>query len=249
MDQGLPIKNVRYVVTSFMMQHGLSDTREYEEIEQLALQGLSEELGIYSMPSVIVKRIKVPSHLTIAVPHDYVRYTKIGVCLGGSIYTLTLNDDLCSDPTRYVCCDAPVIDKQTSDSQFGIVPYDYLGNYHSAQFMIGGGINDWGYYREDKNNRTITLNQVCQGKEIVLEYIGSGNVNGQTLVPLEFVEPLKDWIYYAKIKFRDDYPANEKERRRMTFYQSSNEAKQYRNQFTLDELLDVMWSTSGHSLR
>lgn len=249
MDQGLPIKNVRYVVTSLMMQHGLSDTRRYEELEQYALQGLTEELGIYSMPSVVVKRIKVPSHLTIALPHDYVRYTKVGVCLGNSIYTLTLNDDLCSDPTKYICCDAAKVQSQESDSQFGIVPYDYLGNYHSAHYMIGGGINDWGYYREDKNNRTITLNQVCQNKEIVLEYISSGNANGQTLVPLEFVEPLKDWIYYAMIKFRDDYPSNEKERRRMTFYQSSNEAKQYRNQFTMEEFLDVMWSVSGHSLR
>lgn len=240
---GLPTRNIRWVVLSVMNRLDLPDNHKYERFEQFAFEGW-HEFGLKAMPSIQVMRQTVPSTGVVHFPMDYVRHTKIGICVNGRVYTLTLNDDICKDLPK-VCGNL----EESSTQEIG---YTFVAHYHNggnvtALYTQGGGINKKGYYSIDHTRRRIILHDLnLAGKELIVEYQSSGHANAQTLVPPLYVEAMRYWITW---KHYEHSNPNLAAREQNQYEIKLTEAKYQQNVFTTDELLDLLYATSGHKIR
>jgi hypothetical protein len=239
------VHNVRWVVLSVLNRLGYSDQKHYERLEQFAFECWYHELKLRGAPSVKVHREKLDSTGIIHYPADYIRYTKIGFCDKGKIYTLTLNNDICLK-TPQVCGSTEEAERQ--GVRYSLVPHLYQGTLFGgyeipALYMIGGGINTAGYYRDDENHNQLIFDQVFSGKEIVIEYQSQGEVNSQTIVPPMFVDAMR---YYITWKFYEYQPGYERiaQREYQKFSEYFTEGTVQKNMFTLEEFADVIYATS-----
>lgn len=252
MSSGLPVKNIRWVVLSQMNRMGITDQRHYERMEQFAFECYQQELKVRAMASIEVYREKVDSLGLIQLPDDYIRYTKIGICRkDGRIHTLTLDPDLCPKPLNV--CESLEDAEQNEGPAYQIVPHlhrgAFVGGYSlPALYMVGGGINKDGYYRVDNNKRQVILDSVFVGSEIIVEYQSSGAVTGQTLVPELYIDPIRYYIAWKMYEY-DMERVQLADREYQKFADYVTEAKLQENAFTLDELLDMLYQTSGHNIR
>src|SRR5258705_3965293 len=87
-------KNLFYVL--HLVQMDLDDyaTNRVQKYLQYCIMGY-RDLHLYAMPNIKVAYLTPNDALVADLPQDYERYTKIGMCLNGQIWTLTLNPDLC----------------------------------------------------------------------------------------------------------------------------------------------------------
>lgn len=230
-----------------MNRMGITDDRQYERMEQFAFECYQQELKLRSMASIEVYREVIPPVGVINLPPDYIRYTKIGICRGGRIYTLTLDETLCKSKPQ-ICAS---LEQQTA-VEYPIAPHYFNGVYYGydlpALFMAGGGVNRDGYYRVDDDKKVIYLDSKLTGTELIVEYQSSGNVTGQTLVPEMYIDPMRYYIAWKMYEY-DPQMVQLAEREYQRFAAYFTEAGIQRNMFTLDELLDVLYETSGWNIR
>lgn len=246
---GTAVKNIRWVVLSQMNRMGMTDERDYERMEQFAFECWQQELKVRAMASIEVYRSDVPSTGVIHLPEDYIRYTKIGICRQGRIYTLTLDPDLC--PKNANICGS--LEDVNLSEQYPIVPHVFNGQFYGgyelpALFMAGGGVNKDGYYRVDSGKGVVYLDSVFANSEIVIEYQSTGKVTGQTLVPHLFIDAIRYYIAWKLYEY-DPEKVRLADREYQKFADYLTEAQIQENMFTLDEMLDMLYSTSGYNLR
>lgn len=240
---GLPANNIRWVVLSVINRLELPDNQEYERLEQFAFEGW-HEFGLKAMPSIQVHRETIGSTGVVHFPQDYVRHTKIGVCINNRVYTLTLNDDICKDK--------PQVCGSISESASQEIGYSFVSHYHNgahvtALYTQGGGINKRGYYSIDHTRRRIILEDLrLSGRELIVEYQSSGKASAQTLVPPLYIEALRYWITWKYYEYKNP---NLAAREQNQYELKITEAKYHQNAFTSDELLDLLYATSAHKIR
>lgn len=237
------------MVLSLINRLGLSDEHDYERLEQFAIEGMRFEMRVHGAPSIRVHREIIPGHGVIQFPDDYIRHTKIGVCVSDRIYTLTMDESIC--PTTPQVC-ATIDDAAKTDDAYYIIPHSYNGFAYGAGtvpalYMQGGGLNPEGYYRLDKDNRQIILKDVFVGKELVIEYQAMGEINGQTIVPPLWVDALR---YYISWKYFEYQPGQEQRAslEHTKYNEYFHEAKVHEIVLTSDELLDLLYEVSHHKL-
>lgn len=237
--QGSLIRNIRWAVLSQMNRMGLANT-EYALCEQFAIDCYTDELRLLTMKGVEVYRQVVNSVGSIPFPPGYIKYTKIGIDVGGRIQTLTLDSDLMlKKPT--ICGS---LEESTSD-QYYFVPHYFNGAYYPGLYTQGGGISDAGYYRIDDMKRQIQISPAFSGKEIVIEYQSSGEASGSTLVPAEFINCMRYYIGWKYFEYKQGM-----ENRALLEYANYSkyfeEGKIQHHMFTDSEFLDTLFQTSGY---
>lgn len=246
-NEGCAVKTIRWAVLSQINRMGLTDQHAYERLEQFAFECWQEELKVRAMASVEVYRNPVPNTGVINLPDDYIRYTKIGVCRNGRIQTLTLDESLCSRKPN-VCGTL----EESSDERYYLVPHAWNGNYYGydlpALYMSGGGVSKEGLYKIDGVKNQIILHNTLAGAEIVMEYQSTGVVHSQTIVPILYLPALRYYMAWKYYEYNIQF-VSLADREYQKFADYLTEAKIQDNMFTLDEMLDMLYETSGHKIR
>lgn len=134
------------------------------QLRLLALQGL-RELKFDAEQEIKATTISVSSNLRASLPSDYVKMVKIGfIGTDGVVHPLGINPNLSLDAS---------VESQVGDSS-----YDENNPYYHTdigkKFGTGGGNNENGYYRLNKDNNTISFSSGLSGKSVYLEYISDG---------------------------------------------------------------------------
>lgn len=247
-EQGV-IKNVSYVCKSVIDEMG-GDLSDMLWLMRRSYQWLSEVMPAKSaFPSVKQVRLDVRSIGTVALPDDYVRYTKIAVDLGGKLWTLGLDNSITLNTNLGSCSTTEDITNQNQETGVWLSPYFMGGRYYNAIYSTGGGFND-SYYRVDEVNRLIQfLGPVPRGGKLVLEYISNNvDANEFTLIPALWIEPLRYFLMWRLCEFKP-------KKYRLTLsnpyalYESARAEAQTAAGPTPEEILDAYWSGSGFTLR
>ena len=116
------------------------------------------------------------------------------------------------------------------------------GEVIDTMFGISGGYN-YNYYRIDYRRGLLYIDGAILTTKVVLEYQSSGiSMSGDTYVPLRAKEAILAYAHWLRVENDDNYPYNEKERKK----QNKKDAIQLLAGnilgFTADEFLDIIRS-------
>jgi hypothetical protein len=247
--EGTPVKNIEYVVQTALNRLKAQIT-EVPRLEQIAIEWMTEVVrGTTAFPCVRVAHLKVNGVNQVALPQDFMRYTKIALNHGGRLWTLGLDVNM-SLPTVEEAGQLNINQATGPSVETGVyfIDHSWNGVYFPALFAAGGGFNE-AYYRIDPTNSFIQLSGSIQGGEIILEYISTGiEVNPATLVPPYYIEPMRNYLIWQMAEFEPQkYPVNAKDRERIYTESMADAAMATGN--TIDELLDAYYSAPGLKLR
>lgn len=202
------------VVKSYLLRSDKT-THDYAKLLAIAIDGLAE-LHYDVMGAVKSVEIEVnPSTNSIDFPQDYVNYTKIGVIRNGNLILFGLNPymatnvpvDDCGNPLKVNGGNLKGVPTQDENSNidadgspWGYWFYGY--GYSYTTYGHGGGYSKLGYYKEDRANRRILFDSGMTERKVVLEYVTSGYVPGETtLVDAQAKQCLMDWIHWQSQAF------------------------------------------------
>jgi hypothetical protein len=170
MDKYVPLKTV---VAFFLSQHGKSN-KDFDKCWLLAFRGLRLlNQSISAEPKTV--RLPVESNKTVALPHDYVAWTKIGVLNSqGEVCSLKVNKALTkfrsTSADRLTKIEGAVPTQLTSEGLYHNFSYD--GDICHL-FGVGGGLVTNGECHVDDKNGVIVLNPEFQYSDIIVEYIAN----------------------------------------------------------------------------
>jgi len=177
---GIDYTSIDEIVNDFQL---LMDDTSYDkeakihQLRLLALQGLRElkfdtEQEVKTTTLNVIDYPSAAGHLAVPIPDDYVKALRIGFKgADGNFHPLSSNPNLSLDPN--------VSPQVNDDSLNENNPY-----YHAdlgKKYGQGGGNNDLGYYRINRNDGRICFSSNLAGKRIFMEYISDGitEVQGQ----------------------------------------------------------------------
>jgi hypothetical protein len=243
-----PIKNIDYICHTVVDEMAGGDLSDINFLRRSAVRCISEELaGNTAYPCIRTTMLQLNSLNQVALPHDYIRYTKIGYKLGSQIYTLTLDQKMYFNVNPPVC--NTVKDAQSSNFGVWFAPFYYGGLYYGALYATGGGFND-AYYRVNEEKRVIQLNgQIPTGGEIIIEYLSDQSDSDENfLVDKAYIKVVRSYLIW---KLCEKYPYKYKllySNPKVEFEIAKMDAANMKGN-TPDEILDAYWESSGFTLR
>jgi hypothetical protein len=242
------IKNTSYVCKSVLDEMG-GDISDMLWLMRRAYQWISEVMPAKNaFPCIKQVRLNVSSIGQVALPKDYVRYTKIAVDYGGKLWTLGLDNTIALPTNLGTCETVEQITNQTNDVGVWFSPFYSGGSYFTAAYSSGGGFND-SYYRVDEQLGIIQfLGAVPRGGKLVLEYLSNNiDANEFTLVPTIWIDSLRYFLMWRLCEFK---PTKYKMLSNpQMLYEYAKDAAQTAGGVTPEEILDAYWSGSGFTLR
>jgi hypothetical protein len=237
-----------YIVRNVIVQLEESSLRRYETYLQYAVRGM-RELTLYGANSqgLKIKHIPMLANKAINLPSDYVKYTKVGICVNGRVVMLGLDDSLCLNDNYSECGDplgVAIENIDNPDYVFFAFGYPFAGYYHNNQYVnslfgLGGGFNSRGYFRVNNEMNQIQFASVVPQTDIVLEYISDGvNADGTSIVPVEATEYLIAFVHWKRVEAKRDSTESEIARWRNESMVRFRNCKHFANMFTMSEYLD-----------
>ena len=220
---------------------------EWWRLKRFLIRGVTKINQHFSLCTAMnVVYLPLSDTNTVQLPADYIDYSKIGIEVNGHIWTLSLNKDICT--ARFEECGVPISHlREFNDVSFigSMVQIPFVkhmrGNSVVTSFGLGGGYNH-AYYKVYKKNGLISFEGDVQADNIVLEYKSSGiSLTDNIHIPIEALEALLAFIHWQRIDNDDNYPANEKERKRLRFKEEMLQLKTLVNQSALYELMDAYY--------
>jgi hypothetical protein len=175
---------------------------KYAKLYNIAFRGM-EKLGLDFFYKVRSVKLPILSNKTVALPSDYINYTKIGVLNSkGEIIPLKFNQKLTyfadQDPNR----NAKTQDNTLLDIYNPNAPtfYNYYNGYGFENiYGLPSGSPFVGSFNIDAANGIILLNENFYYDYLMIEYIASPDPNQQYVLPMVFREALLAWIAWRDI--------------------------------------------------
>lgn len=204
------------------------DTSNEKQLMMYAKQAIRDELAIGLTAYLKSVKLDVNTTLnTVALPNDYIEYTKIGVVDNNcQVQVLGLNEKInfagtfAVDGGGDVILDADGIEtldaksctpSGTNNGYTGILFNNYYENFNNGRlFGLGGGNNARGYYRFNPMDNRIELNSEFSATQIVLEYIADETMASDPQVPVEAEDFVRNYIYFRSIQRKNSVPQSEK---------------------------------------
>lgn len=242
--------NIRGIVYSVLNRMKRTSTQDYEYLEQIAFEGYrSFQINNLNVVDVVYKTVNDEGYFD--VPNGYINYTKIGFVSKGKIVNLGLNRHIAL-PEGLPFCETPphLIDTENSTEalQIPYVSHYYNGQAHTATYGIGGGYAE-AYYREDRKNRRIFIDGKVPGNQIVMEYIGTGDLCGSTYVNPHYEEALRTWILWQDIENDKSVSMGEKQRKQQQYREAIENAHFSDRPVTAQEILDAIFMGYSQSVK
>lgn len=234
------------VVRSVIVQLEESSLRRYQTYLQYSIWGF-RELNLNGASTPKIAHLEMLPNKAVNLPSDYVKYTKIGICVNGRVVTLGLDDSLCLNDTYNECGDPLEIAMENMDNldypyfNFGV---PFLSHFQNNQFVegyfgMGGGFNSRGYYRINEAKNQIQFTSEVPATEIVLEYISDGiSPDGSAVVPIEATAYLRAYIHWKRVEAKKDSTESEIARWRNETQVAWRNAKHFSSMFSMEEYLD-----------
>ena len=250
--------NLDYVVQSVMVSLKQSSFHNYQRLLHFTAEGFTE-LNMFTMNNIKVAYLPVNSNLTVDLPEDFISYVKIGIEIGGRVWTLGLDSnialprkvDKCGNTLAQVisCSNDSDISSVSPLGGFLFAAHYRNGNYVGELYGMGGGFNV-AYYTLDMERRQIVLTSDVPQSEIILEYRSSGVMaDGSSVVPRQAVKALKAYVLWQLIENDPRVPMNLKQRNEQQYYIAYDKLKFFEDHFTMEEYLDHTYSESKSSPR
>lgn len=221
---------LKEIVSEYLIEIGETQENKFARCYQYGLSFLRRaNFNTTGFPKVV--ELTMNSNDTADLPADYLRYTRIALCLEGRLYCLGLDDTLCLNKS-YNDCGVPQGHSQNSDLNNNLLGVPLFAgtmmadNFTNGEFMgrlfgIGGDNNCFGYYRIDQTTNQIQFGNLSTDATIILEYLADVSaVNGDFPVHPFAIEALKDWIQW-KYKERSSRPLGEQAMARENFNNSN----------------------------
>ena len=240
------------VVADVLNDMGMYDTDNYLRFIRFASRGF-QKLKLFHLNSHKTIYLTADDETNIIkLPTDFVDYVRIGVCensqteSSNTIWTLTLNEDLCFP--------RDIVDGQdfnspagvTSADEISIYGYPWLYPYYDAK----GGRNSL-YMRLDRNYNRIIVQGVIQSyQRPVLEYISTGvSADGNTYIPIVATEALISFIHWKRKQNSTGFTQYDKEAAKNEWMEEVAQLEEQQYSFTYDEFLDVLYSSYTQSIK
>lgn len=130
------------------------------------------------------------------LPEDFIYETKVGICVGGRIVLLGINEDMCVgvNPLNQDCnCteeNTAAITNLCCGGGDGNYQYPFYNSWRSGQpigelYGLSGGTCYTGYYKIDKMQNRILLSSDLPANEVIVEYKADYTINGIGAIPTE----------------------------------------------------------------
>lgn|SRR3990167_9254036 len=224
-----------------------SSLRRYQTYLQYAIRGMRElTLNSGNSQGLKIKHISMLANKAINLPSDYVKYTKVGLCVNGRVITLGLDESLCLNDNYSECGDPLEIAMENVDNPsyvFFAFGYPFSGYYHNNQYVnsmfgLGGGFNSRGYFRVNNERNQIQFTSNVPDGDIVLEYISDGmNEDGSAIIPVEASEYLIAFVHWKRVE--NNGTESEIARWRNETMIKFRNCKHIVNSFTMEEYLSA----------
>ena len=242
---------VRYCVMNALMRTGDHSMNEYFELLQLALDCV-RDMRLYNEASIEVAYLQANEAGIIEFPRDMIDYIKIGVELNGSLWNLTLNDNMILNRAQKCGTDIREMQKGIGTESFNGGGYFYAPHFRTGQYVpalygAGGGFNQ-AYYRVDNKMRQIQIDGYLKNNELIIEYKSSG-ISAGSIISSQSIPVIREYVLWQRIENDPRIPANQKQRKQDQYEREVEKLRTYTNNFTLQEFLDMCYSTSKQGLK
>lgn len=241
---------VNYVVMSVLNRLRDYSMRHYSFLEQLCIECYTD-LNIWHLNNIEVVYLRMSDAKAVDLPADFIDWTKIGIPINGKLRVLTNHKQILL-PREFA--DGEEVGNTDSNLSSANQAVSFIGHFRGGQFVGGlygfpGAIDD-GYYRIDREERTIVFSGSLPRAEIVLEYISSGVLlAGGTVIPREAVPALRAYLLWQIIENDPKVSATEKERKKMQYEGEVEALRFFQSMFTKDEYVRHVQKYTRQSIK
>lgn len=231
--------SLQNIVANVLNDLNIYSKENYKRYMQWVIRAFTQ-LNMYTLRTVETVILSVSDTGAAIYPKDFIDYARIGECIGGKIYELGYNADLCLP--RATECGEDVNANYDSDSE-GTGAVSLLYNYPLGYRWYGvrGGQAE-SYYNIDRELGQIQLSNSITG-DLVLQYISSGvSINGDTYIPRQAQESLIAFVHWQKSKW-DGEPLNRTLMLKRDFEEEETKLTNFETIPTLQEILDVFYES------
>jgi len=239
------VVSLQNIVYNVLNDEGIYSKENFKRYLQWVIRGFTQ-LNLYNMRTLEVVTLDMSDTGVVTLPDDYIDYTKIGICVNGTILTLGLNNDLCLPRTQLCAEDV--------NSNFNAVNVASYGGYYFGASSWGKGASPTifgytggfaeSYYRIDTELRQIQFSSAVDRGEIILEYLSSGvSITGNTYIPRQAVEALIAFCHWQRVKFDPKISAAKLSMIKQDYIEEENKLTFFENVPTMQEIQDALYET------
>ena len=207
-------------IVSYYLDEENKSMGDFDKCWVLAFRALAE-IGFNIAFEPMTVRLPVNGNLTVTLPSDYIKWTKIGIInASGEVSVLKVNTSLTkfrdTNPNRLADITPNIPD---FDASFAVGnPFFqnyYFGNFYSPYFGIGNRLITYGDCVVDEKNKIIVLQPQFGFSDVLVEYIGSPQQNEDYQIQTVCQEAVIAFISWKfKIGSEQDYYFRKTEARR-----------------------------------
>tara|TARA_R100001594_G_scaffold144712_1_gene194127 strand:- start:2602 stop:3312 length:711 start_codon:yes stop_codon:yes gene_type:complete len=222
---------LKEIINDLLVEEGKTSENDFLRYFKLGMNGMKELSYDVSGGIRVVELLVNSNTLTVNLPNDYVKYTKIGIYgKDGDIHPLGLRSKKALINT--------VANNTGSDDELNPSYFEY-----SQEYGVGGGNNSNGYYRVDLENSTIQFTSSLSGKKIILEYISNSFIHpteGDVVVHEFMADAMRAYIYWKSIHRKRGADTGEKASAKTEYYNEKRLARARMLSFTKQEALQTI---------
>lgn len=248
---------LKSIVKEWIAENGKSEA-QLARFYTIAVSGL-RELNIDVNGIVKIVQLSINDNDTVDLPNDFINYSKIGIVgSDGRIHCLGRDNSINLNPS-YNDCGTQVSNPNTTGIDYPFYGLPFAGCFYGlldgsgAQFGIGGGNNNIGYYRLDRaNNRLVLANMnILSGTSLIMEYVSDieSGEDGDFILHPYFIQTIKSWISWRYVIGDRNTNGGEKEMRRREYFNSFRIAKARYGNSTIEEWLSCLRAANTGSVR
>lgn len=188
-------------ITGYMDESEQSNHKEFK-LTQLAFRCM-DELGLDAFYSIKSVKLPVNANLTVTMPSNCLRVSKIGVFNEqGEVIPLSNNSKLSTaydlQPTRLAQTQDNTL--VTIENTNGTGWFNYWDGYTlGTLYGLASGAPFVGSYKIDNANAVIVLNETFSYPYIILEYVPSPDSNVGYYIPIQFKEAVISYLRWKDI--------------------------------------------------
>jgi hypothetical protein len=162
--------------------------RDYTWMKQQAIEFLKFRMPQNGTLFIGVDYVKLsPVNKVYTLPSGAITVTKIGYLCGNRVYSLTIDPNLALPNTEEFMCEG-----YPNDESVNAAFPNFRTAWSAPSFSSATGGRNVNYYRQ--NGRQIVFsNEIPDGK-LVIEYVGLGDVDDNTIVEPAYVRMIKLWL-------------------------------------------------------
>lgn len=196
-----------------LFEEGRSTLHKFEAYLPFGVRAVRDlNISVGGTPKTVM--LTPTSYNTIAAPPDMFSWSKLGVCIGGLVYNLAQNKDMCFPHMRNDCGELQPEPYAPYEGQLGqylanagldvgwvywaYTSYNEFGEFTGRLYGQGSGFSQIGLFNYNEELKEFVLTPNLANMQIVLEYIPDAINNANIIVPQAAIECVISFINWKK---------------------------------------------------